>query len=216
VLTGKITFLVPDDCIKNDVFCPQKRFDGDISSVNGRTQVLLSHIMIEINPYNPKWPQMFEDLAAIISEAMGSIVLRIEHVGSTAVTGLSAKPIIDIDVVINSYDRLPAAMAALAKLGYEHQGDLGIATRESFRLLPDTDGTRDQSLSVAHHLYVCPQDSPELARHIAFRDYLRSHPDAVEAYGKLKQDLARQFPDDRITYTEGKTEFVQAIYRQII
>jgi GrpB-like predicted nucleotidyltransferase (UPF0157 family) len=123
----------------------------------------------------------------------------IEHVGSTAVPCLAAKPIIDMDVLLASQAMLPAAIDRLASLGYVHQGDLGIPEREAF-LAPAGDPP--------HHLYVCPPHSAEFRRHIAFRDYLRTHPADAKRYGDLKIALAGRFREDRLAYTEAKTEFV--------
>ena len=122
---------------------------------------------IEVVDYDPSWPALFEDIAAPLRAVfVGGLLTRIEHVGSTSVPGLPAKPIIDIDVVIPSRADLPEAIARLATLGYVHQGDLGITSRKSFR---------QPEITPRHNLYVCAEDSPELRRHLAFRDYLRAH-----------------------------------------
>ena len=132
--------------------------------------------------------------------ALGSLGSRIEHVGSTSVPGLPAKPIIDIDVVIESEDQLEDVAARLAAIGYEPRGDLGVTGRYAFKSpagLPD------------HHLHVCARDNAELHRHLAFRDYLRSHHAEAVAYGRLKQSLAEAHPFDREAYTEGKTHWIE-------
>src|SRR5579871_1315080 len=129
----------------------------------------------------------------------------IEHVGSTAVPGLAAKPIIDLDVLLFSAGDLPSVIARLASLGYEHRGDLGIAGREAFRA-PLND--------FRHHLYVCLPAGKEYRRHIAFRDYLRTHPREARAYASLKRDLARQFRDDREAYNQAKSRFVTEILQR--
>ena len=123
-------------------------------------------------PYDEAWKDDFEKIRAELADALGDLALRIEHVGSTSVPGLSAKPVIDIDVVIKDNTVLNDAVAALAKIGYFHEGDLGIKGREAF-------GYEGKVHLKKHHLYVCAQDSEELKRHIAFRDHLRSNPDAV-------------------------------------
>jgi len=167
---------------------------------------------VELVEYNPKWPQFFSELSRVISTAMGDLALRIEHVGSTSVPGLAAKPIIDLDAVIASRQLLPEAIHRLAGLEYVHKGDQGIRGREAFaRQDEDTpkDGTGRKW--PVHHLYVCAQDNAELARHVAFRDYLRSNPAAALAYAKLKRQLAQQFPYDVDAYCEAKTDFVNGI-----
>ena len=155
--------------------------------------------------YDPAWPQLFEQLRDRVVAALGDLVVAVEHVGSTAVPGLPAKPIIDLDVVIPAIADLPAAIERLATLGYVHRGDLGITGREAFSRPPDTP---------PHHLYVCARDSAELRRHLLFRDYLRAHPEDARAYGALKRQLAARFRDDREAYTEAKTAFVADILRR--
>lgn len=162
--------------------------------------------------YDPEWPIHFQRLQKLIDEHLGELVQRIEHVGSTSVPGLAAKPVIDMDVVIESRDILAQVIERLAGLGYVHKGDGGIPGRESF----DREGVnvpRDGKGTewITHHLYVCAQDSSELARHLFFRDYLRQHPEAATAYAQQKRELALRYHDDRIAYTEAKTEFVYTI-----
>ncbi len=163
---------------------------------------------VVIMPFDERWAQDYEDIASEIRDALGELALAIEHVGSTAVPGLSAKPIIDIDVVIRDYDALDAVIFALKAIGYRHEGDLGIAGREAF-------GYEGKSHLRKHHLYVCPQDSPELKRHIAFRDYLRAHPDDVREYSRIKAEGASLHPDDIEGYIEYKSPFIERIYREI-
>lgn len=149
--------------------------------------------------YDPNWPVLFQSLRGRIADALGSMAAAVEHVGSTAVPNLAAKPVIDIDVLLVSESELPAAIDRLANLGYVHQGNLGIPDREAF-LAPTHDPP--------HHLYVCPPRSREFQRHLAFRDYLRAHPKEAKAYGDLKKTLALQFRDDRSAYISGKSDFV--------
>lgn len=158
---------------------------------------------IEVVDYDLHWPALFADIAERVQAAFANSPLTgVEHVGSTAVPSLPAKPVIDIDVVIPSRAELPDAIARLAAIGYTHQGDLGITSRESFR---QPDGTP------RHNLYVCAEDSPELRRHLAFRDYLRTHPDDARRYAELKRELAARHVADIDAYVDGKAEFVHSI-----
>lgn len=170
---------------------------------------------IVVSNYDPQWPQIFTELKEIFKTALGELALRIEHVGSTSVPGLAAKPTIDIDVVIESPDLLPQVAEKLAKLGYIHNGDQGIPGREAFLRpdpsVPHTDPGRHW---MRHNLYVCAKDARELARHTAFRDYLRQHPEAVQEYSALKRQLAQQFTFDIDGYVDGKSDFIQSIYRR--
>jgi GrpB-like predicted nucleotidyltransferase (UPF0157 family) len=130
----------------------------------------------------------------------------IEHVGSTAVPGLAAKPIIDIDVLLRSASDLPMVITRLASFGYVHQGDLGIPGRETFRTPPN---------DLPHHLYVCPPGNLEFKRHISFRDYLRTHPTDANAYARLKRELVGRFADNREAYMQAKSEFVADILQRV-
>ena len=159
-------------------------------------------------PYRAAWEQAFSAIAAELRNGVGDLALRIEHVGSTAVPGLSAKPIIDIDMVIPDYSAFETVASRLAGIGYRHEGDLGIPDREAF------DYSGKEHLQ-RHHLYVCPEDSPELRRHIAFRDYLRSHPEGVEEYSRVKEEGARLYPDDIEGYIAHKAPFIEKVYREI-
>lgn len=159
-------------------------------------------------PYDEAWKDDFEKIRAELADALGDLALRIEHVGSTSVPGLSAKPVIDIDVVIKDNTVLNDAVAALAKIGYFHEGDLGIKGREAF-------GYEGKEHLKKHHLYVCPEDSPELKRHIAFRDYLRSHPEAVREYGRIKEEGAALFPEDIDKYMNYKAPVINKIYEEM-
>ena len=119
-----------------------------------------------IEDYDPRWPLLFEMLRLRIAAVLNELAVSIEHVGSTAVPGLASKPVIDIDVLLRSSTDLPVAIHRLAELGYEHEGDLGVSGREAFR-------AKDEA--VQHHLYVCPPESREYKRHIAFRNYLKAN-----------------------------------------
>ena len=161
---------------------------------------------IEVVAYDPAWPDLFERLRGPVWAVVGECALAVEHVGSTAVPGLAAKPIVDMTVVVRSGADVPRAIANLATIGYVHRGDLGIEGREAFRAPADLP---------AHHLYVCPAGTVPLRNHILLRDYLRAHPEAARQYGALKKKLAAQFPDDSESYVAGKTDFIVAILRKL-
>ena len=144
---------------------------------------------VVVLPYDPKWASDFQQIRDEIEEAVGHLILRVEHVGSTSVMGMSAKPCIDLDVVIADASRLPAVISGLEAIGYIHEGDLGIKDREAFEYT-------DKPHLMMHHLYVCPQYSEELNRHITFRDFLRINPEAVKKYSSIKEKAAELFPND--------------------
>ena len=157
-------------------------------------------------PYDASWKTAFNDIRRELEAALGDLAVSIEHVGSTSVEGLSAKPIIDIDEVIRDYSVFDAVVRKLASVGYIHEGDLGIQGREAFKY------THKPHLQ-KHHLYVCPQDSAELRRHITFRDFLRSNPDAVQEYSAVKETAARLYPEDIDGYIAFKSPCIERLYR---
>ena len=164
------------------------------------------HVIVE--PYNEIWKADFAAIRDELESVLKDLVLRIEHVGSTSVEGLSAKPVIDIDVVIQDRSVLPDVISALQMIGYSHEGDLGIPGREALKY-------EGKEHLRKHHLYVCSQDSEELRRHIAFRDYLRSNPDAVKEYSRIKEEGALLYPWDIDKYIEHKSPFIEMIYKRI-
>ncbi|MGN4445092.1 GrpB family protein [Bacillus cereus group sp. MYBK79-1] len=170
---------------------------------------------ITIEEYNIKWENEFYKLQSLINNVINELVLSIEHVGSTSVTGLAAKPILDIDIVIEEYEIFPEVVKRLEKIGYYHQADWSFKGREAFgrkdAFVP-WDG--ESTVWMEHHLYVCDKNSEELRRHIAFRDYLREHEDVVVEYGRLKEELARE-SKNRFSYSEGKTAFITNILGKI-
>ena len=154
--------------------------------------------------YDPAWPRLFEEIRAHVWPALADVATRIEHVGSTSVPGLAAKPVIDIDIVVPP-GRVSEGIVRLEKVGYEHEGDLGVAGREAFRA---------PSGSPRHHLYLCSEGSPALTNHLTFRDHLRTTPADAQACGDLKRRLAVAFADDRDGYGRGKTEFILRVLQK--
>ncbi|MDD1725209.1 MAG: GrpB family protein [Methanospirillum sp.] len=123
---------------------------------------------------------------------------------STSIPGLAAKPIIDLDVVINDMALFPSIIECLDRAGFEYEGDLGVEGREASRRRYD-DGF------MPYHLYVCPKDGKGDLEYITFRDYLRSHPDAVREYEKIKKESAHQYPHDIDRYQNGKKDFIDMV-----
>ena len=161
---------------------------------------------VVVLPYDAKWKSDFEKIKQEIENALGDLIVGVEHVGSTSVDGLSAKPCIDIDVVIKDYSVFDDVIDKLASIGYIHEGNLGIEDREAFKYL-------DKPHLQTHHLYVCPQHSEELHRHITFRDFLRKTPEAVKRYGIVKEKAAQLFPDDIEKYIAHKSPCIEELYK---
>lgn len=161
---------------------------------------------VVVLPYDKNWKSSYEKIKQEIKSVAGDLIIGIEHVGSTSVEGLSAKPCIDIDVIIKDYSVFNVVVKRLESIGYIHEGNLGIEDREAFRY------TNKPHLQ-EHHLYVCPQQSEELHRHITFRNFLRNNPEAVKKYGLIKETAASLFPDDIDKYIEYKSSCISELYR---
>ena len=161
---------------------------------------------VVVLPYDRIWKSDFEEIKREIEGAIGDLMIGIEHVGSTSVEGMSAKPIIDIDVIIQDYAVFDAVVRRLEAIGYVHEGNLGIKDREAFKY-------SNKPHLQQHHLYVCPQQSEELHRHIAFRDFLTKNPEAVKKYSAVKEKAAQLFPDNIEKYIEYKSPCIEELYR---
>ena len=161
---------------------------------------------IVVTDYDPAWPAMFEAERAKLSAALGPLVVVIEHVGSTAVPGLAAKPIIDLLVGVRSLDEAERrCIEPLAAIGYAF-------VAEYRAWLPDELFFRKGVAGPwTHHVHMMQPSGPGWERRLVFRDYLRAHPDAAEAYANLKRKLAARFKDDIASYRNGKDAFVEDV-----
>jgi putative glutamine amidotransferase len=153
--------------------------------------------------YDPEWSDMFEREAARIRKTLGAVAVRIEHVGSTAVPGLAAKPVIDIQVSVERMVPRERFVAPLETLGYEFVADPTDTEHEYFK--KDVRGVR------THQIHVCPVGSEWERRHLAFRDYLRAHPEDSARYAELKRLLADRHPNDVMAYVDAKTPFIREL-----
>jgi GrpB-like predicted nucleotidyltransferase (UPF0157 family) len=161
---------------------------------------------VVVEEYNPAWKNEFERIKIeLLASGLAGKINSIEHIGSTSVEGLSAKPIIDIDIVIDQ--NLDEVMGILETLGYQYEGDLGITGRYAFKYV-------NKPHLMKHHLYVCNKDNEELRRHILFRDYLRLHKEDRDLYGNIKKEMAIKYPEDINSYIEGKQPIILEIYRK--
>ena len=162
---------------------------------------------VMVVPYDETWKSAFQEIRRELEQAVGDLIVGIEHIGSTSVEGMSAKPCIDIDIVIRDDSVFEAVAGRLAAIGYVHEGNLGIPGREAFAY-------SDKPHLYKHHLYVCPQSSVELRRHTVFRDFLKANPEAVGKYSTVKETAARLFPEDIDEYIRYKTPCIEELYRQ--
>jgi GrpB-like predicted nucleotidyltransferase (UPF0157 family) len=173
-----------------------------VEAILAQTPSLPSPIVVV--DYDETWPARFAEVAHLARDAVADFGAEVEHVGSTSVPGLAAKPVIDVDVVVRSPDDVAVAIERLRSLGYVYQGDKGVRGREAFMWPPGTE---------PHHLYVVVAGSQPHSDHVRFRDYLRQHPDVANEYAALKRSLAEEHRDDRLGYTDAKSEFVAGVLR---
>ena len=158
---------------------------------------------IIVVPYDPRWPAMAAQEMAAIRDILGDALLAIHHIGSTAVPGLSAKPIIDLLPVVRKIEQVDDFNAAMAEMGYVARGENGIAARRYFCKGPDD--------ARSHHVHIFADGHPDIARHLNFRDYLREHPDVAVRYAQIKLRLAAQYRNDITRYVNGKGPFIREI-----
>jgi GrpB-like predicted nucleotidyltransferase (UPF0157 family) len=159
---------------------------------------------IIVVPYNPTWADEFKKIEKELLATIKDEVLSIEHVGSTSVEGLHAKPIIDI-VVGN--DKFLIVKQKLKEIDYEHVGNLGIEGRDAFSY-------KNKEHLMEHHLYVCNKESKELKRHITFRNHLRLNDDDRDRYSQIKIEMAEKFSHDIDNYLLGKESVILDIYKK--
>lgn len=157
---------------------------------------------VDVVPYSPSWPVRFERVAALLRAALVDVSSAVvEHVGSTSVVGLAAKPVLDVDVIVDGAD-VPGAVGALTGLGYVHRGDLGVRDREAFHA-PDADPRRN--------VYVCRRGSLSVRNHLAVRDVLRRRDDLRDEYAAVKSALADDPEMDIDTYIARKSAVLQKV-----
>ena len=155
--------------------------------------------LIVIVPYDAKWPELFLELGTTLREALGEIALRIDHIGSTSIPGLDAKPIIDVQISIVSFEPLNRYRVPLEDLGFVFRENNPDLTKRYFREMP---GKR------RIHIHVRERGSWAEQFALLFRDYMRTHEEAVKNYAALKYRLAGKYRNDRLSYTNGKAPFI--------
>ncbi|MFJ7933817.1 GrpB family protein [Sporosarcina sp. NPDC096371] len=160
---------------------------------------------VEVKPYDEQWGPMFEEESRRLFEIFGSEIVELHHIGSTSVSGLQAKPIIDMMPVVKDIDRINDYNKAMIAIGYELKGENGIVGRRYFQKGGD---------HRTHHVHMYAQGDSEIKRHLAFREYLRAHPEVARKYGDVKVELSQRFPYDIESYIKGKEQLVSEIDRK--
>jgi GrpB-like predicted nucleotidyltransferase (UPF0157 family) len=159
--------------------------------------------VVKLYPYNDEWPRLFQQEKQRLHLAIGHYVLDIQHVGSTSIPGLPAKPIIDIAIAVKDFEEAIICISPIEQLGYVYRGEHGIPRRHYFR----------KGELRTHHLHLNEIEGDDWKNQILFRDYLRQHPAARQAYAELKTDLARRYARDRERYLREKAPFIEEVIR---
>lgn len=163
---------------------------------------------VVIKEHKEKWLQMFEEESRGIWDIFGDELIDIHHIGSTSVSDLKAKPIIDIMPVVKHIEKVDSFNEQMIGIGYEPLGEFGIKGRRYFRK-----GGEYRT----HQVHVFEEDNKkDIDRHLAVRDYLRTHPEAIKRYGSLKENLVKKFPNDIETYINGKDTFVKELEQKAL
>jgi GrpB-like predicted nucleotidyltransferase (UPF0157 family) len=165
---------------------------------------------IELVPHSPLWAEAAKAETARLKSALGETLVTVEHIGSTAIPGIMAKPIIDLIPIVTNLAALDAAQARVEALGYDYLGEFGLAGRRYCRLIDPVTGKRRFQL----HCYAAGDS--QIARHLAFRDYLRARPDLGQEYEAEKQRAAALHPDNVLDYNDAKNDWIKRVEREAL
>jgi GrpB-like predicted nucleotidyltransferase (UPF0157 family) len=157
---------------------------------------------VEVVPHAPKWRDAFDVESKSVADSLGENVVNIHHIGSTAIQGIYAKPIIDLLVEVNDIIKVDGQSSSMESLGYEVMGEFGISDRRYFRK-DNQEGVR------THQIHIFKVSSEQVKRHLAFRDYMIAHPEDAQRYSELKRRLTRKYPTNINGYMDGKDEFIK-------
>jgi len=159
--------------------------------------------IVRVVPYQDGWPRLFEEEKIRLQTVLGEYVLDIQHVGSTSIPGLPAKPILDIAIAVDNFESAKVCIQPIEGLGYVYRGENGIPRRHYLR----------KGDPRTHHIHMNEVGSVDWVNQILFRDYLIKHPETMQAYAELKIALAQRFPTDRDSYLAEKAPFIEHILR---
>ena len=159
---------------------------------------------IVVEKYNTEWKKEFQTAAMFYTKLLKDIDCEVVHVGSTSVEGLWAKPILDIDIIVNDSEDCNNVISLLESVGYTHIGNVGIEGREAFKYSENNKNI----IWMDHHLYVCLKGNENLKNHLLLQKHLRSNKESIDKYSKLKIELAKKYPYDIDSYVDGKTDLI--------
>jgi GrpB-like predicted nucleotidyltransferase (UPF0157 family) len=156
---------------------------------------------VKLNPFTNEWERLFSEEKSRLQAAIGKYVLDIQHVGSTSIPGIVAKPIIDIAIAVKNFEKASVCIKSIEQLGYEYKGENGIPRRHFFA----------KGNPRTHHIHMNELGSREWNDQISFRNYLTLHLEVAKEYAELKMELARQYPTDRQAYLDNKDPFIERV-----
>lgn len=171
---------------------------AEIMSERGR--LMTNKRKVEVVSYNPEWREKFEIEAERLEGVFQEEFIRAHHIGSTSISGMSAKPIIDLLIEVQNIEQVDSYNTLMKNIGYEPKGENGIPGRRYFQK-----GGNNRT----HHVHIYKHGHPEVQRHLLFRDYMIAHPEEAAAYGDLKSNLAKKYSYDVESYISGKDAFVK-------
>jgi GrpB-like predicted nucleotidyltransferase (UPF0157 family) len=158
---------------------------------------------VRLLPYTPEWKRLFEEEKYRLQAVVGPYVLDIQHVGSTSIPGMPAKPILDIAIAVRNFEEARVCIQPIEQLGYEYKAEFGTPRRHYF--------TKGEPRT--HHIHMNELCSQDWNNQIAFRDYLIQHPEIAREYAQVKQVLAQRYPKDRMAYLNGKAPFIERVLK---
>ena len=161
---------------------------------------------VEVVSYNPNWKEMYKEESGKVKNILSDIIIDIHHIGSTAIPGIKAKPVIDMLVEVKDIEAVDQYNHKMEEFGYEVMGEYGIPKRRFFRKGGD---------KRTHHIHIFQVGNEEIERHIDFKKYLIAYPDKAREYSKLKEKLTNKYTYDVENYTNGKSDFIKEIDRKV-
>lgn len=160
--------------------------------------------VLQFLPYNPEWKRLFEEEKQQLQSVIGKNILDIQHIGSTSIPGIIAKPILDIGIAVHNFEQAALSIEPITRIGYTYRGEKGISKRHFFI----------KGNPTTHHLHMFEIESTNWKNHLIFRDYLRQNLEIVKQYAELKIQLLQKYKGDRDAYQEAKKPFIEQVLKQ--
>jgi GrpB-like predicted nucleotidyltransferase (UPF0157 family) len=168
---------------------------------NSQSVLGLENNAVRLHDYNPLWADLYREEEKRILAAVGSLIIDLQHIGSTAIPGIKAKPVLDMMAGVGHLEKALLCKAPLAAIGYDYIAQAGIANDYVF----------GKGVERTHYLHVVQYGGAQWTDHLSFRDRLRNDPELAQAYEKLKEELSRMFSDSRAKYHDAKSKFIREV-----